>query len=254
MLKLVNRYAVWILLAIGLHALLLMSRAPTFQPMQLRLHSGHQAVSLTLKQVGENQAIAEPRANPVALDVVQASPLKTTNTNASEAIKKIITKAPSVQNAQPALQKKQPFQNTSIKPADVKVNVTNAKPVKPIYLDRPAARIIEKSETLPKMLSSESSTPTKPKGAVAIAKPLSANSPNYPRRAIMRNQQGRVKVSFIVDKRGYVDNIELIESSGYALLDQSVFRFAEEERFIPAMQDGIPIASTQLYLFRFVLE
>jgi TonB family protein len=110
----------------------------------------------------------------------------------------------------------------------------------------------EPSETLPNEQSLESVA--KPKGAFAIAQPLSDNNPKYPRRAIIRNQQGRVKVSFLVDKSGYVDNIELIESSGYALLDDSVFRFAEQERFVPATQDGLPIASNQSYLFRFVLQ
>lgn len=91
-------------------------------------------------------------------------------------------------------------------------------------------------------------------GVISHAVPTSSNQPTYPRRAIIRNQQGRVEVSMLIDKEGLAKNSALLKSSGYALLDSSVLNFIEDEKFIPAKQNGIAVASSQVFSFRFELN
>ena len=86
------------------------------------------------------------------------------------------------------------------------------------------------------------------------ARPASQNKPKYPRRAIIRNQQGDVKVELLIKHDGFVEEAVLVESSGFAMLDKSVMKFVNAERFIAALENGMPVDSTQLYTYRFILE
>ncbi|MFD2230368.1 energy transducer TonB [Alkalimarinus sediminis] len=301
MLKLVNRYLLWVALAIGLHAIVLMTWTPTLQPIQIRLQSGDQAISLQL-------ASAEQQTSVVVASAIQKTTAQKANTqktnNPPERLLLSQFEPSQFEPSQfePSSSENEPSQKivangNRAAHEDINTNhsaITNddtgvehtaniAEIVKEISQDNEqAAKALTDAAVSPNstyetttveastanpveatVIEPPSNTPpqqaspmaaSKPKGVFAKARPISANTPKYPRRAIMRNQQGRVKVNLWVDESGYVDNIELIESSGYAMLDNSVFRFAEEERFVPATQDGIPVASTQSYLFRFVLK
>ncbi len=86
------------------------------------------------------------------------------------------------------------------------------------------------------------------------ARPASQNKPKYPRRAIIRNQQGDVKVELLIKHNGLVEEAVLVESSGFPMLDKSVMKFVNAERFIAALENGLPVDSTQLYTYRFILE
>lgn len=273
-LKRSNRYVVAIILAIGFHALLLMTWTPTIEPIQLRLQSGEQSISLQLQKAAppqERQAAQLSSSDAkISQEPLVAKPSVDTGTKNDDSVSTHVMALESSEAHQSALNAHQTIQKTPHQPVEIpkeKPQTLNATAVlesknqidkkvvveaKSEVLDNLSATVNEQPEMLLNKPSLESVA--KPHGAFAIAQPLSDNNPKYPRRAIIRNQQGRVKVSFLVDESGYVDNIELIESSGYALLDDSVFRFAEQERFIPATQDGIPIASNQSYLFRFVLQ
>jgi len=94
----------------------------------------------------------------------------------------------------------------------------------------------------------------KKNGAVSQAIAQSNHLPSYPRRAILRNQQGKVEVSLFVNEHGLATQPAVIKSSGYSLLDKSVLKFVAEETFIPAMQNGLAIASAQVFRFRFELN
>lgn len=86
------------------------------------------------------------------------------------------------------------------------------------------------------------------------ARPLSGRKPKYPRRAIVRNQQGLVSVELLIRADGFVEHTRMLQSSGYDLLDRSVMKFVDKERFIAALEEGVPVSSTQLFTFRFVLR
>ncbi|MFY0678567.1 MAG: TonB family protein [Neptuniibacter sp.] len=86
------------------------------------------------------------------------------------------------------------------------------------------------------------------------ARPASNKKPKYPRRAIIRNQQGSVRVELLIKQDGFVEEATLLESSGFPLLDKSVLKYVNEERFIAALDKGLPVASTQLFTYRFILQ
>ncbi len=86
------------------------------------------------------------------------------------------------------------------------------------------------------------------------ARPASNKKPKYPRRAIIRNQQGSVRVELLIKEDGFVEEATLLESSGFPLLDKSVLKYVNEERFIAALDKGLPVASTQLFTYRFILQ
>lgn len=266
----INRYVVWILLAIGLHVLLLMTWPSIQQPVQLRLKSGYQTVSLKFSASKVSQATERDQAQSGRADAVQTLPLPNIKTGTLAGPSSPVIDMVSSQITPLIAQKKQSSEHVQAKPLDAKKRVTKVVPAKPVVneghgeVSKQLTSVPPETSISPIMVAKDvisepdnelsSLSEMQPQGVLAIAQPLSANNPKYPRRAIIRNQQGRVKVSFLVDKDGYVENIELVESSGYALLDESVLRFAEQEQFLPATQDGNPIASTQSFLFRFVLE
>ncbi len=86
------------------------------------------------------------------------------------------------------------------------------------------------------------------------ARIMSDQKPKYPRRAIARDQQGQVKLRLFLNARGEVERYEVIESSGYKLLDRAVQNFVQQERFVPATRNGLAVASTQTFSFTFRLQ
>lgn len=263
----VNRYVVWVLLAIGLHVLLLMTWASNYQPVQLRLQSGHQTVSLQFSPSAVSQTSETLQEKSGGADVAQTPPTSDVKTDTLAELASKDLKTVPIQTSQLTPDKKKGLERTQVKSLDVRETNTKILPVNAVVNER--SDIISKKQppdipVTPLVVTKDAdSAPDKDPSSMsevqasrvlAIAQPMTANNPKYPRRAIIRNQQGRVTVKFLVDKFGYVENIELVESSGYALLDESVLRFAEQEQFLPATQDGNPIASTQSFLFRFVLE
>lgn len=86
------------------------------------------------------------------------------------------------------------------------------------------------------------------------AQTLSGRKPSYPRNAIRRQQEGRVLVGLSLGKDGHVTKVELLKTSGYYLLDQSVIKFVKREQFNSAIQNGSPIASQQEFGFVFALN
>lgn len=90
-------------------------------------------------------------------------------------------------------------------------------------------------------------------GVYSEATPQSSNKPEYPRMAILKNQQGKVVIKLDVDQEGQSHNIKIVKSSGFALLDNAVIAFAQMERFIPASKNNSPVKTTQQYSFLFKL-
>ena len=78
--------------------------------------------------------------------------------------------------------------------------------------------------------------------------------PTYPRAARRAGHQGRVLIDAEILSSGRVGNATVLESSGYANLDEAALKAAEKSRFNPASREGIPIESSKQLVFRFVLE
>ena len=105
---------------------------------------------------------------------------------------------------------------------------------------------------------SNSNTPKPPElesnSIIQTARIKSTNKPVYPRRAIIKQQQGIVKVKLQIDIKGKASNIEIVESSKYKLLDNSVVDFTKKAEFIPGTINKKPSVTTQIFSFEFILQ
>jgi len=220
-----TRYLRWLLLSIGLHSALLLAWKPDLQPVELPLQAGKKAVALLLVDNAPSLAKAESKQNP---EPIKSDPEKQPQTQKIQP-----------QPTTPESVESKPIEKAQQSLAEKNPPIRNKKKMEPLNKPSRAASQIAAFE---------------PEGVLTEAKLHSSSSPKYPRRSIVRNQQGRVKVKFYVGKEGKSKNIELLESSGHKLLDKSVMRFVELERFVPATRGGKAIASTQVFSFRFVLE
>ena len=64
---------------------------------------------------------------------------------------------------------------------------------------------------------------------------------NYPSAAVEHGLEGKVFVKFIVDKKGYVTNIE-IQQGIHPLLDNAVIAALQKsDRWQPGKQGGFPV-------------
>lgn len=91
-------------------------------------------------------------------------------------------------------------------------------------------------------------------GVLQEAVVVSGNIPNYPNRAVLRMQQGRVVVKIMVMDSGKTTGAKIITSSGYSILDEEVLAFISRELFLPALRGTDKITAEQLFSFRFELN
>jgi protein TonB len=78
--------------------------------------------------------------------------------------------------------------------------------------------------------------------------------PVYPMRARRRGIEGWVKVSFIVDESGYVQDISIIAAEPPGIFDQSVLRCVSGWRFKPGTVEGTPVRTKAETTIRYDLE
>jgi periplasmic protein TonB len=75
--------------------------------------------------------------------------------------------------------------------------------------------------------------------------------PEYPVAAALNGQQGVVVVVVHVSPAGVAVGVDLVRSSGYALLDSAARDAVLRWRFLPAVKDGEPVASDMTMGFEF---
>lgn len=68
-------------------------------------------------------------------------------------------------------------------------------------------------------------------------------SPRYPRKALARGQQGTVLLMLMVDRQGYVFEVEVLESSGVGSLDRAAKKAVKSWRLQPAENNGVAVVS-----------
>ncbi len=78
-------------------------------------------------------------------------------------------------------------------------------------------------------------------------------NPPYPPGARARGEEGRVTVRASVTASGQALSAEVVNSSGYAALDQAALNAVRRARFIPARKGWTAVASDTLLTFRFNL-
>jgi protein TonB len=87
----------------------------------------------------------------------------------------------------------------------------------------------------------------KPEPRAALA------APAYPDRARARGWEGRVVLLLEIDAQGRVVSVEVVESSGRRLLDDAARDAAPSWEFLPALQEGRPVAGSLRVPVRFAL-
>ncbi len=78
-----------------------------------------------------------------------------------------------------------------------------------------------------------------------LAQPIPGQNtpPDYPPQARRLNQQGRTLLRARVNAQGQVEQVQIVESSGFPALDQSALRAVERWQFTPARQGDSAIPS-----------
>lgn len=79
-------------------------------------------------------------------------------------------------------------------------------------------------------------------------------APPYPYAAIQQQQEGLVLLQAVIDHSGRPLNVEVVESSGFPLLDQSALRTIRRWKFDAAHIGFLPVQSKILIPIRFVLD
>ena len=79
-------------------------------------------------------------------------------------------------------------------------------------------------------------------------------APPYPYPAIRQHQEGLVLLEAVIDKTGRPLRVDVIQSSGFPLLDQSALRTVRRWTFDPAHIGFLPVQSRLVIPIRFVLD
>ena len=77
--------------------------------------------------------------------------------------------------------------------------------------------------------------------------------PAYPRQAIQDQLEGTVLLRLHVTDTGQIERVEVIESSGHAVLDQAAVEAVRQWQGQPAQQNGLPVATIERLPIRFRL-
>ncbi|NLC60045.1 MAG: energy transducer TonB [Gammaproteobacteria bacterium] len=86
--------------------------------------------------------------------------------------------------------------------------------------------------------------PPEPRPADRPAEPLSRVQPEYPVEALRTRQEGTVLLRVEVDAQGRAAAVEVERSSRSRELDRAARDAVSQWTFQPAIQDGVPVAST----------
>jgi len=248
-------YTICLIASAGLHVGLLGGWPSGLQPAKLPLQAGREAVSLELVEMTVSSLQAESKT------VNEAAIPNTSNvSNTDNKPDSVKFEANPNEKPEPELEVKRA---NIIKPNKIELipaldiaELTRTLESKP-QVEAPQKKEVLKQDQETSLQTSATKRFTAvslPEGVMTQATPLSSQKPKYPKPAILRNQEGKVIVTLLIDKAGKVQTAELIKSSGYRLLDKSVLRFVKREKFVPANQNGIAVDSTQEFSFRFVLK
>jgi len=78
--------------------------------------------------------------------------------------------------------------------------------------------------------------------------------PVYPPDAVRRAEQGAVVLVVHVSPEGLASGVDVLQSSGYLLLDRTAREAVAQWHFLPAVKDGKPVASDMPLRVLFQLE
>ncbi|MES5612353.1 energy transducer TonB [Acinetobacter baumannii] len=83
---------------------------------------------------------------------------------------------------------------------------------------------------------------------------VGCEKPEYPREALMNEEQGTVRIRVLVDTSGKVIDAKVKKSSGSKILDKAATKAYSLCTFKPAMKDGVPQQDWYEIEYPFVIE
>ena len=141
---------------------------------------------------------------------------------------------------------------------------------KAVYANRPMKQVVDiLFEINPKLSAVPGALPVLPMKRVALGSlghlyrigeidhpltPIVQIPPIYPMRARRKGLEGWVKVRFIVNEQGRVENIKILESRPGKIFDNSVSHCVSAWRFSPGTVEGMPVKTWVETIIRFDLE
>lgn len=129
-------------------------------------------------------------------------------------------------------------------------------PTAPVAQSQPVTQTTTASQT---STASESKASTIPQVEQFTEANFRANyahnpKPDYPTVAKSRNWQGKVMLRVKVSAEGLSDAVDIEDSSGHDILDESAVEAVKKWRFIPAKRGDTPVASSVLVPIIFSLR
>lgn len=154
------------------------------------------------------------------------------------------------------------------KVAKVPEPVKQAEKVTPVQKTTPVAQPTKVATPAPAAPSTPSPSPVAAPAPVAAApapKPAGVTrgvsegsagceKPEYPREALMNEEQGTVRIRVLVDTSGKVIDAKVKKSSGSKILDKAATKAYSLCTFKPAMKDGVPQQDWYELEYPFVIE
>lgn len=153
-----------------------------------------------------------------------------------------VAQQPSKPLAQPSKPLAQPLPKLASKQevAEAQVAANDASQAAPA---QPTTATVAKVETEASTAATATPAQSKP---VWVSKPTFARqpkAPRYPKLARKRGQEGTVWLDVWLDEQGQQARLEVAQSSGLDMLDQSALKAVSKWRFKPLKQNGVAMAS-----------
>ncbi|MFN4083490.1 MAG: energy transducer TonB [Bacteroidia bacterium] len=76
----------------------------------------------------------------------------------------------------------------------------------------------------------------------------------YPPNALENHIQGRVTISFVVNKNGKVDRIEVVKGIGFGCDEEAIRVIQSLPKWKPGMQNGVPVSVRMMIPIQFVVK
>lgn len=82
---------------------------------------------------------------------------------------------------------------------------------------------------------------------------LEQTTPIYPKSALDDGTEAWVYLHFMVDTKGKINDISVIDSIGGSEFETSAIAALRESRYAPAREDGEPVSASRAFKFKFVI-
>ena len=208
-----------LLISIAVHAVLVVALDNDATTKRNTSSGSIQApVSLTFSRV--TQSLTPTKEKPVIEKVVEKTEPKTV----------VVKKTPP--KAKPVLKKKKPVKKTpEPKKAPPKAIAQTPAPAKQTQ--------VAEEQTSKRTVTKKSEAPGFSDEPVMVSEPTIQHlvEPRYPKLAKRRNQQGVVLLDVIVDEHGMPMTVDVLESSGYPILDRAAIGAVKRWSFKPKQRN-----------------